>query len=134
MNAVDGFGRDAVVEGIDDATNGIATVEQGGRAADDFDAFDRYRVHRYCVVIRQRGGIQRADPVAQQANAVAVEPTDDRAAGAGAEPGRGHTGLPVQGFAKAGFLLQGQGVAFQRTAGRCQVRAAQWVGGNDLGL
>ncbi|MNZ89839.1 hypothetical protein D3C78_1087750 [compost metagenome] len=54
MNAVDGVGGDAVVEAVDHATNGIATVEQGGRAADDFDAIYGGRVQRYGVIVGQR--------------------------------------------------------------------------------
>lgn len=43
MDAFDGFGGDAVVEGIDHAADGAA-VEQGGRATDDLNALDIDRV------------------------------------------------------------------------------------------
>ncbi|MCY1409369.1 hypothetical protein D9M71_247170 [compost metagenome] len=134
LNAVYGLGRDAVIESIDHATDGIAPIEQGGGATDDLDALDVDRVQWHCVIIGQRRGVQCTDPVAQQADTVAIEPANDRAAGAGAEPGRGHAGLLVQGFAQAGFLFEGQVIAFQHTPGRCQLRAVQGVGGNDLGL
>jgi hypothetical protein len=86
------------------------------------------------MVIRQRRGIQRADAVAQDADAVAILATDDRAAGARAKVRRRHPRLLVQGFAKAAFLLQGQVIAFQHRGGRGQLLAAQRVAGDDLGL
>jgi hypothetical protein len=73
------------------------------------------------VVIGQRRGIQGADAIAQDADAVAVQAADHRAAGARAEPGRGDTGLLVQGFTQAAVLLLQQVVAFEHGAG-----AASW--------
>ncbi len=134
MDAFDRCIRDAVVEGVDHATDGVAAVEQGGRAADDLDAVDSDRVQRHGVVIGQRRGIQRADAIAQDANAVAVQAADYRAAGARAEPGRGDTGLLVEGFTEATVLLLQQVVAFEHGAGGGQLAVAQWVGGDDLGF
>ncbi|MNM70209.1 hypothetical protein D3C81_818340 [compost metagenome] len=134
VNAVDGRGRDAVVEAVDHPADGVAAVEQCGRAADDFDALDGGRVQWHGVVIRQRRGIQGADTVAQDTDTVAVQTADHRAAGTGAEPGRGDAGLVVQGLAEAAFLLQGQVVAVEYGAGRGQFAVAQRVGGDHLGL
>ncbi|MOA31204.1 hypothetical protein D3C78_1523510 [compost metagenome] len=44
---------DAVVETVDHTADGIAAVEQGGRAAHDFHAFDGIRVFRHGVVVGQ---------------------------------------------------------------------------------
>ncbi len=134
VNAFDGFGGDAVVEGIDHAADGAAAIEQGGRATHDFDAVDVDRVQRHGVVIGQRRGIQRADSVAQEANAVTILATNDRPAGPRAEVRRRHTGLLVQGFTQAAFLLQGQVIAFQHGGGRSEGFAAQRVAGDDLRL
>ncbi len=125
---------DAIVEGVDHPADGAAAVQQGRRAAHDFDAVDVDRVQRHGVVVGQRRRIQGAHAVAQQANAVAILATDDRSAGARAEVRRRHARLLVQGFAEAAFLLQGQLIAFQHGGRRSQLRAAQGVGGDDLGL
>ena len=133
MNALHRRVGDAVVEGVDHPADGIATVEQGGRAAHDLDALDVHRVQWHGVVVRQRRGIQCTHAVAQDTDPVAVQAADHRAAGARAEPGGGDAGLGVQGFAQAALLLQGQCVAFEHAAGGCQ-RGAQRVGGDDLRL
>ncbi len=134
MDALDRRVRDAVVEGVDHAADGVTAIQQGGRAADDFDAIDRHRVQGHGVVVGQRRGIQGADAVAQNADAVAVQAANDRSAGARAEPGRGDTGLLVQGFTEAAVLLLQQVVAFEHGAGSRQLAVAQRVGGDDLGF
>lgn len=85
MDAFDGLGRDAVVERVDYAADGAAAVEQRSGASDDFDAIDVHRIQRYGVIIGQRRSVQRADAVAQQANPIAVQATNDRPTGPGAE-------------------------------------------------
>ena len=132
VNAVDGGSGDAVVKGIDHAADGVAAVQQGGRATDDFDALNVDRVQRHGVIVRQRRGIQRPDAVAQDANAVAIQAANDRSAGARAEVGRRHARLFIEGFAQAALLLQGQVVAFQYGGGRRQLGVAQGVAGNNL--
>ncbi|MNP05433.1 hypothetical protein D3C76_973870 [compost metagenome] len=134
VDAFDRCIRNAVVEGVDHATDGVAAVEQGGRATDDLDAVDGDRVQRHGVVVGQRRGIQGADAIAQDANAVAVQAADHRAAGPRAEPGRGDTRLFVQGFTEAAVLLLQQFVAFEHGAGGGQLAVAQRVGGDDLGF
>ena len=49
--------RDAVVQGVDDATGGVAAVQQRGRAAQHLDALDHQRVHRHGVVEAEVGRI-----------------------------------------------------------------------------
>ncbi|MCY1410036.1 hypothetical protein D9M71_253990 [compost metagenome] len=134
LNALDGRVRNAVVEGVDHAADGVTAIEQGGRAADDLDTVDADRVQRHGVVVGQRRGIQGANAIAQDANAVAIQATDYRAAGARAEPGGGDPGLLVQGFTEAAVLLLQQFVAFEHGAGGGQLAVAQRVGGNDLGF
>jgi len=53
VNAFDGFGGDAVVEGVDHAADGVAAVQQGRRAAHDFDALNVDRVQWHRVIVRQ---------------------------------------------------------------------------------
>ena len=134
LNAVDGFGGDAVVEGVDHATDGVAAVEQGGRATDDFDALNVDRIQWHGVVVGQRRSVQRAHAIAQNADPVAVQAANDRSAGARAEVRRRHTRLLVQGFTQAALLLQCQVITFQNGSGRSQLAAAQRVAGDDLGL
>ena len=133
VDAFDGLGGDAIVEGIDHATDGAAAVQQGGRAAHDFNAVNVDRVQRHRVVVGQRRGVQRPYTVAQDANTVAVLATNDRAAGPRAKVRRRHTRLLVQGFTEAAFLLQGQVIACQHSGGRGQLFAAQRVAGDHLG-
>ncbi|MNH29932.1 hypothetical protein D3C79_901900 [compost metagenome] len=134
VDAFDGGLGDAVVERIDHPAYRIAAIQQGGGAADDFDALHGHRVERHGVVVGQRRRIQGADAVAQNANAVAVQAADHRAAGAWAEPGRGDTGLFVQGFTEAALLLQQQVVAFEHCTWGGQLAVAQRVGGDHLGF
>jgi len=54
LDALDGGVRDAIVEGVDHAADGVAAVEQGSRATDDLDAVDGHRVQRHGVVVGQR--------------------------------------------------------------------------------
>ena len=54
VDPLDGRVGNAVVEGVDHTADGIAAIEQGCRAADDFDAFDVDRIQRDGVVIGQR--------------------------------------------------------------------------------
>ena len=86
------------------------------------------------MVIGQRRGIQGTHAIAQDANAVAIQAANHRAAGARAEPGGGYTGLLVQGFTEAAVLLLQQVVTFKHGAGGSQLTVAQWVGGDDLGF
>ncbi len=134
VNAFDGFGGNAVVEAVDHAANGISTVEQRCRAANDFNTVGVDRVQRYGVVVGQRGSVQCAHAVTQHADTVAIQAADDRPAGAGSEVGRRHPRLLVQGFTQAAFLLQGQAIPFQHGAGRGKLGAAQRVGGDYLRL
>lgn len=134
VDALDRRVRDAVVEGVDHPANGVAAVKQGGRATDDFDALDGYRVQRHGMIVGQRRGIQGTDAIAQDTNAVAIQAADHRAAGARAEPGRGDTGLLVKGFTQAAVLLLQQVVAFEHGAGGGQLAVTQRVGGDDLRL
>ncbi|MNG90257.1 hypothetical protein D3C79_491460 [compost metagenome] len=117
VDAFDGAVGNAVVERVDHAADGVAAIEQGGGAANDLDPFDGDRIQRHGVVIRQRRGIEGAHAIAQDANAVAVQATDHRTAGAGTEPGGGDAGLLVEGFAQAAVLLLQQIVAFEHAAG-----------------
>ncbi len=133
VDAVDGFAGDAVVEAVHHPADGIAAVEQGGRAAYHFQALDAVGVFRHRVVVGQRRGVERTDAVAQQADAITVHAADHRSAGARSEVGGGHPGQAVEGFAEAAFLSQGQLVAFEHAAGRGGRFVAQRVGGDHLG-
>jgi len=133
VDAFDSFGGDAVIEGIDHATDGAAAIQQRGGAPHDLDALHIDRVQWHRMVVRQRRRIQRAHAIAQQANAVAVLAANNRSAGAWAEVGRGHPRLFVQGFTEAAFLLQGQFIALQHGGGRGQLFTAQRIAGDHLG-
>ncbi|KAG1384987.1 hypothetical protein G6F59_017679 [Rhizopus arrhizus] len=41
MDAIDGFGGNAVVQRVDDAADGVAAIQQGGGPAQDLDAVGR---------------------------------------------------------------------------------------------
>lgn len=134
VDAVDGLGRDAIVEGVDHPADGAAAIEQGCRAANDFNALDVDRVQWYCVIVRQRRSIQRADTITQNADAVAVLTANDRPARARTKVRRRDAGLLVQGFAKAALRLQREVVAAEHGRRRSQCLAAKWIAGDDLGL
>ncbi len=128
-----GWGGGGVVDVVPPPADGIAAVEQGGRAAYHFQALDAVGVFRHRVVVGQRRGVERTDAVAQQADAITVHAADHRSAGARSEVGGGHPGQAVEGFAEAAFLSQGQLVAFEHAAGRGGRFVAQRVGGDHLG-
>ncbi|MNZ66823.1 hypothetical protein D3C78_850560 [compost metagenome] len=132
VQAVHRLAGDAVVEAVDHTADGIAAIEQSGRAAHDFHALDGIRVFRHGVVVGQRRSIQRTHAIAQDADTVAIHAADDRPAGAGAEPGRGHARQAVEGLAQAALLAQRQFVALQDAAGSGRRVAAQRVAGDDL--
>ncbi len=77
--------RDAVVAGVDDATDCTRPVSQRRRATDYLDLVGGVRVDRHRVVFAQRRGVVGADAVLAHADAVAVEPADDRPARSGCE-------------------------------------------------
>lgn len=132
MHAVDRFGGDAIIEGIDHATYRAAAVQQGGRAAYDLDALGVGRVVWHRMVIGQRRSIQRAGAVAQDADTVAIEAANHRPAGRRAKVGRRHAGQGIERLAQLRRLMQGQRVAFHHAGRRGQGCAAQRVGGDHL--
>ena len=50
--------ENAIVDHIDQAAGGAAPVQQGRRAANDFNMFREHAVHAHGVVFTQRRGIQ----------------------------------------------------------------------------
>ena len=57
QNAAHGLARNAVVDHVHHAAHGAATVLQGGRAAQHFDALGRQHVQWHRVVVAQRRGV-----------------------------------------------------------------------------
>ena len=91
---------------VDDAADGVAAVEERGGAADDLDAFDEKRFDAHGVIGAGDGGVEGADAVFEEADAVTAETPNDRAAGAGTEGGGVNAGLGGERFAERGLLFQ----------------------------
>ena len=100
--------RDAAVDHIDDAADRRRSVEQRRGAAQDFDAIGGQRIDRNGMVDRCVRHVEAADPVGQDAHALALETAQDGARRAGAKGCRRHAGLPRQRFADAGAQFAGQ--------------------------
>ncbi|BBP83171.1 hypothetical protein PHLH8_28130 [Pseudomonas sp. Pc102] len=132
VQAVRRLGGDAVVEGVDHAAHRIAAIQQCRRAAHHLDALGIGRVIGHGVVVGERGSIQRADAIAQDADAVAIEATDHRATGGRAEVGGGDAGQAVEGFPQLRRAAQAQLVAFHHAGGRGEGFAFQRIGGDHL--
>ena len=65
---------------VDEAADGVRTVEQRRRPADDLDALEHVRVERDAVVARRGGEVAGAHAVFENEHAVGVETPDDRPA------------------------------------------------------
>ena len=132
--ALQRLARDAVVQRVDDATGGIAAVQQRGRTAQHLDTLDHQRVDGHRMVEAQVGRVGRRAAVVQQADAVAVQPADHRPAGLRAEIGGRHAGLATEGFAQRAGAAQRQRIAAEHGAGLGQRGAAQRVAGDHDGV
>jgi hypothetical protein len=128
--AVDGFGRDAVVDHVDHAAHRAAAVLQRRGAAQHLDAVGDQRIDRHRVVVAQRRGVGRAAAVLQDADAVAVLPADDRAARVGAEVAAAHAGQVVERFAERRVGAQQEFFARERDGRRDQVAGAERIAGD----
>src|SRR5262245_39146904 len=73
--------RNAIVECIDDTADRLRTPAQGRRAAYHLDLIGRQRIDGYEMVLAQVRRAVGADAVFLDANAIDVEPANDRAAG-----------------------------------------------------
>ena len=126
-------GKDAMVDHVDDTADGVAAVEKGGGAADDFDAIDEQRIERGRVIRAGGGGIDRANPVFENADAVAAESADHGAARARAEICGRDAGLAGEGFAERGleFLREKTATEDGGRRGDRGLRSLERRGGND---
>ena len=129
QHARDRCTRDAVINHVDHATHGAATIEQGGWAAQNLDAVGGQHVQRHRMVITERSGVQAGGAVVQHTDAVTIEPANDGTARVGTKVSAGHAGQAVQGFTQSalpafeqigaaqGAHRHGGAVAPQRVAG-----------------
>ena len=99
---------DAVVGRADDAADRLRAVAQRRRPADHLDLAGRQRIDRHEVVFAEIGHAAAADAVVDDADAIDIEPANDRAAGrSGREARTGDAGLGEQEIAerRAGAAL-----------------------------
>lgn len=129
-------GRNAVVDDVDDATDGGAAVEQGRRAAEDLDALDEQRLNADVVIGTDVRRVEGTDAVFQHAHAFAAETADDRPAGAGPECGAAQAGRGGEGCAERGggaateFIAGENGSALGELEGGFAIQ----TGGDDEGI
>ena len=102
---------------VDEAADGVRSVQQGRRSADDLDALGGVGVEGDAVVAGLAGEVARAHAVVEDEHAVAVEAADDRAARAGAEGAARDARLVLQGFAEAAVSALDEVVRVQRRHG-----------------
>ena len=110
--------RNAAVDHIDDAADRRRPIEQGGRPAQDFDAIGGQRIDRHGMVDRCVRHVEAADPIGQDAHALALETAQDGARCAGAKGGRRHARLTRQRFADAGAQFAGEFLTGQDAGAR----------------
>ena len=98
----------AVVDHIDHTPDGAAAVEERRRAPQHFDAVYRQDLDRHRVVGTERRGIGGRATVVEDADAVAVQPSDHRTAGVGSKVAATDTGQAVETLTQTGLttLLQ----------------------------
>ena len=94
---------DARVDEVDHAAKDAVAVEEGGRSAQDLGFPDGQGVHADRVVQARGGGVEAADSVLGDLEAIAVEAADDGAAGVGAEVAGGHAGQVREEVADVGL-------------------------------
>ena len=125
-----GLAGNAVVDHIDHATDSTAAILQGCRPAQDLDALHRQRVQRDRMVGAQARGIHRGTPVVQDADAVAIQASNHRATGIGAEVGAADARRAIQRLAQRGLGAQQQSLAAVLRCGNNQVLGSERVAGD----
>ena len=96
------------IDDVDDAADRRRTEQEGRRAAQDLDPLGRDRVDGNFVVGPDRGHVERPDPVRQDADALALQPAQDRSGRLRAKAGRGNAREPGKRFADARLDRAGQ--------------------------
>ena len=95
--------RDAVVDHVHDAADGVRSIKQRGRSAHHIDRLNRERLGGDSVIRADGGGVDRRDAILQDTNAIFTQTADDRAARARREIGRADARFAIQGFADGRF-------------------------------
>ena len=95
-----------MIDDVDDAAHGIAAVENGGGAANDFDAFDEQRIGCDGVIGTCGGRVERTESVFGDAETVAAETANNRAARAGAKISGGDAGLAGERFTERRLVIE----------------------------
>ena len=100
---IGGLIGNGIVDDVDHAPDCGAAIKQGARATEDLHARSKERLNG-CVVVGTDGGcIQSTDAVVEDANPVAAETSDHRAASAGAVVGGAYARRAGEGFAYRGL-------------------------------
>ena len=122
--------RDALVHDVDQSANRTSAEGQGSRAAQDLDALGGQRIGGYRVIRTQPRYVERVQAVVGDADPRAVEASDDRPAGAGAEAAALHARLARQRGAERAVEgpLQGRGLQHTDRARRSQRVGAERIG------
>ena len=89
----------ALVDHVDRAADGLAAVEQHGRAAQNLDPFDGERIDADRVIVRGIRRIERSDPVVHHPHAFATEAANHRARCTGRESAARDAGQVFEDFA-----------------------------------
>ena len=124
------LGGDAGVEHVHHTAAGTAAIEQGGRAAQDFDLACQQGIHRDRVIRGNTGSIQDLGAIIEDPHAWAAQATNDWPAGAAAKGVTVDTGLVFQGFPKGILALLGEGLLIHHRIGRAGAVTAQRQGGH----
>ena len=126
--------RDALVDHVDHAADRRRAIEQHRRTAQHLDALGQQRIDDHRMIGRGVRDVDRADPVGEHADALALEAAQDRARGTGTE-GRGRDArLLGQRLADAGAQIAGEHFARDdRSAGEhIPLAGRQDTGDDDL--
>ena len=105
--------RDASVNGVHHAADGIGAVEQRRWAAHDLDARDGHGIEADRVIHACRRGVNGVAAILQDADAVAVLPADDGPACRRAVVGGAHAGRARERLAERGLECEEQAVALE---------------------
>ena len=93
---------------VDEAADGVRSVQQRCRTAHDLDPLGAVRVDRDTVITGLARQVTRADPILENQHPVAVEAADDWPARTGAEAAARNTRLVLQRFPQAAARLPHQ--------------------------
>jgi hypothetical protein len=118
---------DASVDRVHDPADSAAPVAQSGRTPHHLDALSANRVETHGVIGTGARGVEAADAVFEDSDAVAPQATDDWPAGAGTEVGGVHSGHRLERSAQGRRQLELQALALHHGDGTSELGGASRV-------